>query len=149
LWHCARSIDWQINCEIRGVPEVADQPRWKDRLSLDAWFGYEVSLETACRVAATVSRSDVIEYAGEVKANIAPWLEALSEDQLDALPDLESNYRSNGTYVDVPRHEAWIKEDSDTPVWRMLAGACIGHVRGHVAEIRTLNQVLRKRAATV
>ncbi len=144
LWHCARSIDWAVNCEIRGVPEVADQPRWKGRLAQDAWFGYEVSMAKACQVAATVSRSVLVEYAGDLKANVTAWLDTISDDDLDGEPDLEKNYRSNGTYMSVPQLETWIKEDTGTPAWRLLAGACIGHVRTHAGEIRALNQIFRE-----
>jgi hypothetical protein len=148
LWHCARSIDWQVNCEIRGIPEVAAHPRWRGRLAQDAWFGYEISLEAACRVAATVSRPDLVEYVDELKANVISWLDTLSEDKLDAEPDLRNNYRSNGAYMRVPQLETWIKEDGDTPVWRLLTGACIGHVRVHTGEVRALNQIRRQPAAT-
>jgi hypothetical protein len=148
LWHCARSIDWEVNCEIRGVPEVADEPRWKGRLAQDAWFGYDVSLEMAGQVAAAVSRSDLIEYVGELMVNVRAWLDTLSEDDLDVEPDLTNNYRSNGTYMSVPQLETWIKEDAGTPVWRLLTGACIGHVRVHTGEVRALNQIHRKPVAT-
>lgn len=148
LWHCARSIDWQVNCEIRGIAEVADHPRWKGRLAQDAWFGYDISLDAARQVAATVSRSNLVEYVDELKANVMSWLDALSDDELDAEPDLKSNYRSNGAYVGVPQLETWIKEDGGTPVWRLLTGACIGHVRVHTGEVRALNQIRRQTAAT-
>lgn len=148
LWHSARCIDWAINCEIRGVPEVAHEPRWRDRLAQDAWFGYDVTLEKACQVAATVSRSILVEYAAEVKANVTPWLDTISEDELDRLPDIAKNYRSNGSYITVPQLETWIKEDQGTPVWRLLIGACIGHVRVHTGEIRAQNQILRKPVGT-
>jgi 4-aminobutyrate aminotransferase-like enzyme len=149
LWHCARSIDWQVNCEIHGVAEVADQPRWKGRLAQDAWFGYDVSMDAARRVATTVSRADLVEYVEELKANVMSWLDTLSEDQLDALPDLKGNYRSNGAYMGVPQIDRWIEEDAGTPVWRMLTGACIGHVRAHTGEIRALNQIRHQPAETV
>jgi hypothetical protein len=148
LWHCARSIDWQVNCEIRGIREVAAHPQWKGRLAQDAWFGYEISLEAACQVAATVSRPDLVVYVDELKASVISWLDTLSEDELDAEPDLRSNYRSNGDYVRVPQLETWIKEDGGTPVWRLLTGACIGHVRVHTGEVRALNQIRRQPAAT-
>jgi DinB family protein len=148
LWHCARCIDWAVNCEIRGVPEVADQPRWKGRLAQDGWFGYDVSLEKACQVAATVSRPVLVEYAGDLRANVTSWLDTIAEDDLDGEPDLEKNYRSNGTYMAVPLLQTWIKEDAGTPTWRLLTGACIGHVRTHTGEVRALNQILRKPVGT-
>ena len=148
LWHCARCIDWGINCEIRGVPEVADQPRWHGRLALDAWFGYDVSMESAREVAATVSRAALLDYAGAVKTNVMTWLDTVTEGELDAVPDLVANYRSNGMYTGVPQLETWIKEDAGTPAWRLLTGACIGHVRVHTGEVRALNQLLRKRVET-
>ena len=145
LWHCARSIDWAVNCAIQGLPEVADQPKWQGRLAPNAWFGYEVTLEMAREVAATVSREDVVEYVGELQKNVTSWLDNLSEHELDAVPDLESNYRSNGKYLRTPRLEAWIKEDAGTPAWQLLTGTCVGHIRYHVGEIQAQRQVLRSR----
>lgn len=148
LWHCARSIDWAVNCAIRGLPEVADHPKWQGRLASNAWFGYEVSLETAGEVAATVSRADVIEYVSDLQKNVTSWLDTLSENDLDAVPDLEGNYRSNGRYLHTPRLEAWIKEDAGTPVWQLLTGTCVGHVRMHFGEVQALRQVLRSQITT-
>jgi DinB family protein len=145
LWHCARSIDWAVNCAIQGLPEVADQPKWQGRLAPNAWFGYEVTLEMAREVAATVSRADVVEYVDDLQKNIISWLDNLSEHELDAVPDLESNYRSNGKYLRTPRLEAWIKEDAGTPAWQLLTGTCVGHIRYHVGEIQAQRQVLRSR----
>ncbi len=145
LWHCARSIDWAVNCAIRGVPEVADGAKWQGRLSSNAWFGYEVSLETAGEVAATVSKADVVEYVSDLQKEVTSWLDSLSEDELDAVPDLESNYRSNGKYLHTPRLEAWIREDAGTPVWQLLTGTCVGHIRYHVGEVQALRQVVRSR----
>jgi hypothetical protein len=148
IWHCARAIDWAINCAIRGVPEVAGSASGQALLASTAWFGYDVSLETACEVAASVPRAAVVEYAGEVKKNVMPWMDALTEEELDAVPDLERNYRSNGMYLGSPRLQEWIKEDAGTPVWELLAGTCTGHVRAHFGEVKTQLQVLRSRVAT-
>jgi hypothetical protein len=148
LWHCAHCIDWGVNCAIRGVPEVAQQPEWQGRLAPNAWFGYDVSLETACEVAATVSRADVLEYAGAVQRNVGSWLDSVSDDELDAVPDLERNYASNGAYLQVPRIESWIKDDAGSRVWEFLTGTCTGHVRYHMGEVRTQLQVLRSRVPT-
>ena len=148
LWHCARAIGWAINCAIRGVPEVASNARWQRLLASTAWFGYEVNMETACEVAATVSRADVVEYVGELQKNVTPWLDALTDDELEGVPDLERNYRSNRMYLSSPRLEAWIKEDSGTPVWEFLVGTCAGHVRAHFGEVKTQLQVLRSRVAS-
>jgi DinB family protein len=143
LWHCVRCVDWAVNCAIRGVSEVAQQPKWRGRLAPDAWFGYEVSLEKACEVAATVPRADVLEYAGEVQKSVDSWLDKLSEGELDAVPDLERNYAANGAYVKAPNVASWIKDDSGEPVWQFLIGTCNGHLRFHVGEVRTQLQVLR------
>lgn len=148
LWHCARCIDWAINCAIRGIPDVAAEARWQGLLASTAWYGYEVSLETACEVAATVSRADVMRYTGEVQASVTPWLDALTDEALEAVPDLEHNYESNGMYLGSPRLQAWIEEDSGTPVWSFLTGACSGHVRMHIGEIQAQRQVMRNRVGT-
>jgi hypothetical protein len=146
LWHCARCIDWAVNCEIRGAQEVADQTRWKGRLAQDAWFGYDISLDKACEVARSVSRPALVEYSGDVKASVTSWLDSISEDELDAVPDVGGHYRSSGMYAGVPQLDRWIEEDAGTPAWRLLVGACIGHVRTHTGEVRAQNQICRTAA---
>ncbi|MDQ6721238.1 MAG: hypothetical protein M3003_10660 [Candidatus Dormibacteraeota bacterium] len=117
-------------------------------LASTAWYGYEVSPDMASEVAANVSRADLVEYAGEVQKSVISWIDAQSETELDAVPDLERNYRSNGMYLSSPRLEGWIKEDAGTPIWQFVAGPCVGHVRVHMGEVTALLQVLRSRAPT-
>jgi hypothetical protein len=76
------------------------------------------------------------------------WLEAQSDESLDAVPDLDGNYRSNVVYGSLPQLDAWIKEDIGTPTWRMVTGPCVGHVRVHLGEVQALRQVLRSRVTT-
>lgn len=148
LWHCLRTIDWAVNCVIRGIPEIANQERWQSMLASTAWYGYDVSMGTARHVAASVTRAALVEYAGEVQQSVMSWLEAQSDESLDAVPDLDGNYRSNVVYGSLPQLDAWIKEDIGTPTWRMVTGPCVGHVRVHLGEVQALRQVLRSRVTT-
>jgi DinB family protein len=148
LWHCVRSIDWAVNCAIRGIPEVANQARWQGMLATTAWYGYEVTMDTARHVAASVARAELMDYAGDVQNSVIPWLESLSDEELDGVPDIARNYSSNGMYESSPMREAWIKEDAGTPVWQLVTGTCVGHVRTHMGEVQALRQVLRSRLTT-
>src|SRR5438067_831663 len=38
-WHSLRTIDWAINTAIRGVPELAADPEWRDRTPAGAYVG--------------------------------------------------------------------------------------------------------------
>ena len=148
LWHCVRCLDWGVNCAISGVPEVASEPRWRGMLASTAWFGYDVTLETARQVAASVKRAKLMDYAGEVQSSMMSWLDSQTENNLDSVPDLRNNYQSNGMYLSTARLEAWIEEDRGTPVWQFIAGTCVGHIRRHMGEVQALLQVMRSRITT-
>jgi hypothetical protein len=143
LWHCIRCLDWAVNSAISGRAEVASEARWRGMLASTAWFGYDVSMEMARLVAATVPRAELIAYAGEVQKSVISWLDEQSEEALDSVPDLERNYRTNGLYASSPRLEEWIKEDSGTPVWQFLIGSCIAHVRFHLGEVNAQRELMR------
>lgn len=39
VWHCARTIDWAVNCVMRGALELADRAEWQDLRVPNAMFG--------------------------------------------------------------------------------------------------------------
>jgi hypothetical protein len=141
LWHCARTIDWGVECAIRGVDEVARRPTWDSRISARFRFGAGVSPSAAREVAASFSPSAVADYLEAVRTESLGWLDAQSDATLDAVPDFrEHNERVDG-YTD-PKVWAEIQGLEGIPAWEILARPCISHIRIHIGEVDTVLQVL-------
>ncbi|MEO6796255.1 MAG: DinB family protein [Candidatus Dormibacter sp.] len=146
LWHAARTIDWGLHCTIRGMPEIADQPAWRRLLSSEAMFDAGLSAAAADQVAQSVSRDDVRAYLDAVRRPALEWLSAVSDRELDQIPDFEARQRDHGY-----RGPAVWEEISDLagrPAWWILARPCIAHVRVHAGEVDALRQVIRSSQTT-
>ena len=70
VWHCARTIDWAVNCVMRGAPELADLAEWQDVKVAKAMFGAGASREIADAVAREVPRARVSAYVGALRQNV-------------------------------------------------------------------------------
>src|SRR5437879_9786453 len=67
-WHSLRTIDWAINTAVRGAPEMAADPEWRDVKPDGAYFGAGVSKEDADAIARKVGRTLMIGYLEALRA---------------------------------------------------------------------------------
>ena len=143
FWHLPRIQDWAVQTVIRGVPEVICDPKWT-RLGDPEVVGVGVgmSLEEADALARSVTRSDVCAYADAVHDTLLAWLDTLTDDDLDAIPDIERHHRAHPIYQ-TPELHAEIAHLIGGPASRYLTGPCIGHWREHFGELEILKQVMR------
>jgi hypothetical protein len=147
LWHVARTQDWAAQTLVRGVPELIDEPRWRDRGALATHgIGVGVSEAQADALARAVALADVLDYANYVHATILDWLRALPDAALDEVSDVPAHLERYPVYLEpAMRAEVpWMFERP--PVWRCLSPA-LGHVRDHLAEMDLLKRQLRARGA--
>jgi hypothetical protein len=149
LWHVARAHDTTVQLFVRGVPEVIKQARWADCGALTTpGFGLNLGREAADAVARGITRADLAAYADAVHAEISAWLETLDDGDLDAVPDYAAHLADEAVYQQDPALLKEVLEDTEgTPVWGDLVGYCIGHCRGHLAEVALFKEQLRLRAA--
>jgi hypothetical protein len=150
LWHVARTHDTVVQLNIRGVPEVIKQERWAACGALTT-PGFELNLtrERADAVARGITRADLAAYADAVHAEISAWLETLDDADLDAIPDDAAHLALEPFYRQDPVLTKEFIEDADgAPVGDRLIGYCIGHCRGHLAEVALFKQQLRLRATS-
>src|SRR5262249_6389442 len=96
-------------------------------------------------VARSVALPELLDYADAVHQAIVTWLAALSDDDLDAQPDIRARLQRHPPYLsDAMRAQApWMYERP--PVWRCLSPG-LGHAREHLAQIELLKRQLRARA---
>lgn len=143
LWHVARTQDWAAQTLARGVPELIDEPRWRDRGRLATHgIGVGMSREAADALAHELALSDILAYADAVHAAILEWLRELPDEALDAQPDVPAHLARYPVYLEpAMRAEVpWMFQQP--PVWRCLAPA-IGHDRDHLAEMDLLKRQAR------
>jgi hypothetical protein len=137
LWHCARTLDWAVNCALAGSPEVADQPAWSERLGApEGLFGAGIPDAVADALPRRVSRQAVLEYLEEVRASALAWLEGTPSADLERPVDLEARLAAKPDYR---RPGVWaeIESLSGIPAWQLLARPAISHIRNHMGEVDT------------
>lgn len=150
LWHVARAQDWAVQTMICGVPELSADPIWSGRLGapITQGIGVGLSQEQADQLAHALHRADILAYADAVHARILAWLGAISDDELEHVPDVTARIAPYAVYQEPALRETapWVFENA--PIWAFLTRACIGHARGHLAEVDLLKRQLRRQAGS-
>jgi hypothetical protein len=145
LWHVARSPDLIVQTILRGVPEVITQAQWSGRGALTTpGFGLDVTLAEADAVAHGTKREDVSAYADAVLAEVVGWLNTLSDEDLDTVPQNWQAHLTGHPEYQVPG----VLEYTVGPIWEEVLGTCGFHCRGHLTEVALIKQRLRQAAAT-
>jgi hypothetical protein len=98
-----------------------------------------VTLEEADALAHRVKREDVSAYADAVLAEVVAWLDTLSDNDLDIVPNWHA-YIDEYPQYNVPE----IVEAPEDAIWDSLLGTCCLHVRGHLAEVSLIKQQIRQ-----
>jgi hypothetical protein len=143
VWHSPRVQDNIIQIWIRGRPELAHSERWGHWEAFrHLGCGVGISLAEADEIALGVEKADVLAYADAVHQETRAWLQELSDDDLDRVPEAQINLSSYAEYQTPGFHE-----DTDSllgqPIWGLLMRPCIGHVHRHIGELMTAKDVIR------
>ncbi len=145
IWHCARTIDWAVNCVMRGAPELADQAEWHDLRVADAMFGAGASREAADAVARDVPRTRVAAYIDALRQDTVAWLAAVSNEDLSPAVDLKARQVAKPEYM-TPHVWEDIEDLDGIPGWQFLARPSASHIRVHYGEVTAQLGVLRAAA---
>ncbi len=147
LWHVARAQDWAVQTLARGVPEVIDQPRWRNRGRLATHgIGVGYSQARADELARSLALADILAYADAVHEEILGWLRTLPDGALDSQPDVPAHLARYPVYLEPAMREEVPWMFQHPPLWRCLNPA-IGHDRDHLAVLELLKHQLRARSA--
>jgi len=147
VWHCARTIDWAVNCVMRGAPELADGAEWRDLKVPDAVFGAGASRDAADTVARDVPRSRVSAYLDALRQNTVAWLAAVDNEDLSTKVDLKARHSAKPEYM-TPQVWEELEDLNGLPGWQFLARPCVSHIRVHFGEATTQLGTLRTVART-
>lgn len=145
IWHCARTIDWAVNCVMRGSPELADKAEWRDVRVPHAMFGAGASREAADAVARDVPRTRVSAYIDALRQDTVAWLAAVSNEDLSPAVDLEARQVAKPEYM-APHVWEEIEDLNGIPGWQFLARPSVSHIRVHYGEATALLGALRTAA---
>ena len=142
IWHCARTIDWAVNCVMRGAPELADRAEWHDLRVAEAMFGAGASREAADAVARDVPRTRVSAYIDALHQDTVAWLAAVSNEDLSPAVDLKARHVAKPEYT-TPHVWEEIEDLDGIPGWQFLARPSVSHIRVHYGEASAHLEALR------
>ena len=143
VWHMPRAQDSFVQTWIRGIPEVAHGERWAHWHELKRLgIGVGISLDDADKIARSVKREDVIEYADAVHQEISAWLGRIDEGELDHVNETKQRLSS---FPEYQTHEFLedVRNLIDQPAWTLLMRPCIGHIHRHLGELEIVKTILR------
>ena len=87
VWHMARVEDTLFNRAILRQPDIWERDGWGERLGItEEGNGYRLSVEQANSLP-EFSLDDLMEYYRSVRAEFAEYIDSLSEQELDNLPN--------------------------------------------------------------
>jgi hypothetical protein len=144
-WHCARTIDWAVNCALRGSPELADLPEWRDVRVTEAVFGAGAPRAAADSVARLVPRTRVLEYVNALRTQALSWFAAVAPEELSGAIDLKASHAERPEYM-TPAVWAELQDLDGIPRWQFLARPCVSHIRVHYGEVSNQLEAIRAAA---
>jgi hypothetical protein len=143
-WHVPRTQDNFIHTWVRNVPELITAPRWQ------VWHGFKtdsagigIPLARADEIAWQLKKPDVLEYADLVCGQALAWMQTLSDAELDRVPEYSAHLAAFPEYQ-TPGYKADTDHLLDKPLWRILSGTCLLHLRGHLGELELAKSLARK-----
>ena len=145
VWHCARTMDWAVNCVVRGAPELADGAEWQDVKVKEAVFGAGASRDAADAVARDVPRTRVASYLDALRQGTVAWLAAVDNEDLSTKVDLRARHNAKREYM-APHVWEEIEDLDGLPGWQFLARPCVSHIRVHYGEVTNQLGALRSAA---
>jgi hypothetical protein len=141
LWHATRHQDVAVNAVVRGVDDVLSGGRWVDDLGVAGFApGTGLSEGDDIDAAAALSLDAIDAYAGAVWAQTAAWLDDVTADELDRVPDSTAALHRLG--IDAQEY-AWLQRMWEAkPVSFHVAWEAIGHGLNHLGELTQIRNRL-------
>jgi len=141
VWHMARTVDWAVQCGVRGVPEVAAGEAF-GAVGVELGIGTGITPEEAMDIARRIPRDLVAEYAAAVIRESLDWLATASNDELESPTGMAEHQAAFPVY----RAEGHLREVDELlslPNWQVLARPASIHIRRHTGELDVLAQALK------
>jgi hypothetical protein len=143
-WHVPSIQDWAINTWMRNRPTVRERPEWTSKGMMTSFLPIGVGLDGAQAIAAGTEPADVLAYADAVLEEARRFLGTFSPSGFDELPP-NRGHLADQRYASAPGYMADVGGMFEQRYWRVFAGACTAHCRGHLGELENALAVLRAR----
>lgn len=134
LWHLARWEDAQVNCLIRGLPEVLDRP-WLERLGIDTRdAGTGASDEEVSALSNRIDLAALKDYRDAVGLETRSWLQQGDLQVLDVIVDISARLAEAPPFFD-PERAAWVVMPRDGRTGASLfIWPVLGHAFSHLGD---------------
>lgn len=142
-WHVPSIQDWAICTWMRDMETVRSRPEWTAKGMSVTFLPIGMGLEVAHDIARATRPDDVLAYADAVLAEATEMLASFTLARFDELPPNRDHFRD--ARYEVPGYLADLDGMFEQPYWRVFAGACTGHCRGHIGELELALAVIRRR----
>lgn len=141
-WHVPSIQDWAINTWMRNQPTVRSRPEWVAKGMSESFLPIGMDLDTATAIALVAEPAHVLAYADAVLEEARTYLASFKAEGFDQLPPnrahlADSRYNHAG-------YRAEVADMYEQPFWRVFAGACTGHCRGHIGEMELALALVRR-----
>jgi hypothetical protein len=140
-WHVPSIQDWALHTWMQDLVPVRSRPEWRGRGMMQSFLPIGMSVETACEVSFATDPASVLAYADVVLEAARDFLAALPPATFDELPPNRLHLADDRYHA--PGYLAEIEDMYEQPYWRIFAGACTGHCRGHLGELELGLQLIR------
>lgn len=140
-WHVPSIQDWALNTWMRNQPAIRSRPEWSARGLSDCFLPIGMDLSDAHSIARATNPGAVLAYADAVLAEAKAYLAGFKPEDFDHLPP-NRDHLADVRYQH-PGYLAEIEDMYEQPFWRVFAGACTGHCRGHIGELELALAVVR------
>jgi hypothetical protein len=132
-WHIPAVQDWAIHTWMRNLEPIRARPEWQAKGFMTSFVPFGMPVEKAQTIARATRPEDVVAYASAVLASAAEFLPTLTPEQFDGIPPNRAHLVD--ARYEVPAYMEEIDDMYAQPFWRVFAGACTGHCRGHLGEL--------------
>jgi hypothetical protein len=155
LWHMVRSQDWAVNTAVRGGTELIRREPWRSTPLAYPGIGTGFALDEAVSSAGRFELAQLLDYADAIHAETLEWLDSITEDDLDAIPDVAAHDRPHAEYQTAgfraemdggPEHDDAVADKGGLPVWIFLTSVSVTHLHRHLGEVDLLKDLLRQKS---
>lgn len=142
-WHVPSIQDWAIHTWMQNGEPLRARPEWREKGMMTSFLPIGIGLAGAQEIAGATTPVDVLAYADAVLDAATTFVTGLPAEAFETVP-------ASRLHLSDERYQAaeYLDEVSDMyeqPYWRLFAGACTGHCRGHLGEMELGLAILRGR----
>lgn len=140
-WHVPSIQDWALNTWMRNLPTIRSRPEWTAKGMSETLLPIGMGLEAAHAIARATRPSDVLAYADAALEEARAYLATFTPEDFDRLPPNQAHLVDER--FQHPGYLGEVEDMYEQPFWRVFAGACTGHCRGHIGELELALAVVR------